>query len=840
MADLLSGGAVGAVMGEVVKYTLQTIKKGREFGPTLETNIETLKALAPIVEEMKDYNDLLDRPRGEIERLEKRIREGEELVKVCKKLTLWNFFSFPSYQGKLQKKDKELQRHLAVNVQIENKRDLIVLSAKVDGILDVLTKMVNSGQFDGNQIGGLCGAPDEPECLGMGEALNKLKIELMKDGVDVLVLTGLGGSGKSTLAKKICWHPQIKGKFGGNIFFVTVSKNPNLKNIVQTLFEHCECRVPEFQTDEEAINRLGLLLRQVGRNPILLVLDDVWPNSEGLVEKFKFRMKDYKILVTSRVAFRRFGTPCQLDPLGHGPAVSLFRHFAQLNHKSSYMPEKKLVREIVRGCKGSPLALQVIAGSLCQQPFEKWQNMKEFLQSQSILELNSTNLLCFLQQSLDILEDINQKECFMDMGLFPEDQRIPVTILIDMWAELYDLDEDGTKAMAIIHDLITRNLINVIATRKVATETDKYYNNHYVMMHDLLRELAIHQSKGEPIEQRKRLIIELNGDNRPDWWIAQNQQGLISRAYSFISGMFVKPIQLKVDARVLSISTDETFSSDWCDMQPDEAEVLVLNLRSDKYSLPDFTEKMSKLKVLIITNYGFNYSELTKFELLGFLLNLKRIRLEKVSVPCLCRLKNLRKLSLHMCNTKNTFESCSIQISDAMPNLVELSIDYCNDLIKLPDGICNITTLKKLSITNCHKLSALPQDLEKLENLEVLRLCSCSDLVDMPKSVGGLNKLRCLDISDCVNLPKLPDDIGDLQRLEKFYMKGCSKLSELPYSVINFENLKHKISVICDDEAAAALWGQFPNIQNVKIEMPEVDINLNFLHGTRSSVVSLR
>ncbi|CAI8588809.1 unnamed protein product [Vicia faba] len=769
MADLLSGGAVGAVMGEVVKYTLQTIKKGREFGPTLETNIETLKALAPIVEEMKDYNDLLDRPRGEIERLEKRIREGEELVKVCKKLTLWNFFSFPSYQGKLQKKDKELQRHLAVNVQIENKRDLIVLSAKVDGILDVLTKMVNSGQFDGNQIGGLCGAPDEPECLGMGEALNKLKIELMKDGVDVLVLTGLGGSGKSTLAKKICWHPQIKGKFGGNIFFVTVSKNPNLKNIVQTLFEHCECRVPEFQTDEEAINRLGLLLRQVGRNPILLVLDDVWPNSEGLVEKFKFRMKDYKILVTSRVAFRRFGTPCQLDPLGHGPAVSLFRHFAQLNHKSSYMPEKKLVREIVRGCKGSPLALQVIAGSLCQQPFEKWQNMKEFLQSQSILELNSTNLLCFLQQSLDILEDINQKECFMDMGLFPEDQRIPVTILIDMWAELYDLDEDGTKAMAIIHDLITRNLINVIATRKVATETDKYYNNHYVMMHDLLRELAIHQSKGEPIEQRKRLIIELNGDNRPDWWIAQNQQGLISRAYSFISGMFVKPIQLKVDARVLSISTDETFSSDWCDMQPDEAEVLVLNLRSDKYSLPDFTEKMN-----------------------------------------------------------------------AMPNLVELSIDYCNDLIKLPDGICNITTLKKLSITNCHKLSALPQDLEKLENLEVLRLCSCSDLVDMPKSVGGLNKLRCLDISDCVNLPKLPDDIGDLQRLEKFYMKGCSKLSELPYSVINFENLKHKISVICDDEAAAALWGQFPNIQNVKIEMPEVDINLNFLHGTRSSVVSLR
>jgi adenylylsulfate kinase-like enzyme len=34
---------------------------------------------------------------------------------------------------------------------------------------------------------------------------------MMKDGVLVRVLTGLGGSGKSTLAKKLCSDPQIKG-----------------------------------------------------------------------------------------------------------------------------------------------------------------------------------------------------------------------------------------------------------------------------------------------------------------------------------------------------------------------------------------------------------------------------------------------------------------------------------------------------------------------------------------------------------------------------------------------------------------------------------------------------
>ncbi|CAJ2646253.1 unnamed protein product [Trifolium pratense] len=842
MADLLSGGAVGALMGETVKYALQTIKKGQQFRPTLETNMETLDALAPLVEKMKGFNDLLDRPSEEIERLEKHMREGKEIVEESKKFTWRKIFSFPGQQTKLKKQDDKLRRYLSVDVQAENKRDLMDVLTKVNAIFEILLIKDKLGQFDdGNQIRGLCGAPDEPQCKGMDESLNKLKIEMMKDGVSVHVLTGLGGSGKSTLAKKLCWDPQIKGKFGGNIFFVTVSKTPNLKNIVRTLFEHCGLREPKFHSNEDAINRLGLLLRQVGRNPILLVLDDVWPGSEGLVEKFKFQMSDYKILVTSRVAFRRFGTPFQLDPLDLDHAVSLFHHFAQLNHNSSYMPDKNLVREIVKGCKGSPLALQVIAGSLCKQPIEIWKNMKEHFQNQSILESKryfpsdstDTDLLCRLQQSLDMLEDINEKECFVDLGLFPEDQRIPVTVLIDMWATLYNLDEDGTQAMAIVHNLNTRNLINVIATRKVTTETDMYYNNHYVMMHDLLRELAIHQSKGEPFEQRKRLTIDLNGDDRPDWWIGPNQQGIISRMQSFVTGLLVKQKQLKVAARILSISTDETFSSDWCDMQPDEAEVMVLNLRSDQYSLPDFTKKMIKLDSLIVTNYGFHCSELTKFELLGLLSNLKRIRLEKVSVPCLCPLKNLQKLSLHMCNTRNAFENCSIQISDTMPNLVELSIDYCKDLIKLPDGLCNITTLKKLSITNCHNLSAMPHDIGKLENLEVLRLCSCSDLKEMPKYVAGLNKLCCLDISNCVSLSKLPKDIGELQKLEKLSMKGCSNLSGLPNSVIKFGNLKHEMHVICDEERAA-LWEQYPNIPNLRIDMLKEDINLNWLHRTRS------
>ena len=137
------------------------------------------------------------------------------------------------------------------------------------------------------------------------------------------------------------------GKFKENILFVTFSKTPKLKIIVEKLFEHCGCQVPEFQSDEDAVNRMGVLLRNIGRSPMLLVLDDVWPGSEALVEKFKIQMSDYKILVTSRVAFPRFGTPWILEPLNHEDALTLFRHFALLEESCSNIPNEDVVQKVL-------------------------------------------------------------------------------------------------------------------------------------------------------------------------------------------------------------------------------------------------------------------------------------------------------------------------------------------------------------------------------------------------------------------------------------------------------------------------------------------------------------
>ncbi|TQE06784.1 hypothetical protein C1H46_007566 [Malus baccata] len=475
--------------------------------------------------------------------------------------------------------------------------------------------------------------PEPPSVtVGLDLPLKELKMKLLKDEkVSMLVLTAAGGCGKTTLAKMFCQDQDVKDTFKNNIFFLHVSKKPNLDLIVHQLHRRKGSELPAFENEDMAANWLQQFLKESRQNPLLLVLDDVWSGSESLLEKFD-----------------------------------------QFKHEG---------------------------------------------------------------------------------------------------------------------------------------ETDGYYTEHFVTEHDMLRELAINQASQDPIEHRKRLFLNICGNKLPKWLTEQKYQA--------------------IKAGLLSISTDGAFSAKWPNMQVPEAEVLVLNFETKNYALPGFVEKMDKLKVLILNNYGLLPAELDNFELLGSLSNLKRIRLERISIPPISRvlkqLKSLQKISLFMCDIGQGF----VKILDALPNLVELNIDYCHDLVQLPANLCDLVHLKKLSITNCHKLSALPADIGKLVNLEVLRLRSCADLLELPGSIRNLKDLKFLDISDCFSVKELPEGIGAMCSMEKINVSQCSKLKELPASVMDLEQLNE---VICDKETKT-LWEPFlPILTNMRIKVIKEDINLNWLN----------
>ncbi|KAM5576444.1 putative disease resistance protein [Rosa sericea] len=655
-----------------------------------------------------------------------------------------------------------------------------------------------------------------PLTVGLDVHLKELKRKLLNHGESsILVLTGPAGCGKSTLAKAFCQDEEVKDKFKDNIFFVTVSKKPSVDLIaLQILCQLKDYEVPQVENQVTAVEWLGQFLKEAGQNPLLLVLDDVWHVSEFLDNNNELKIENLKILVTSRSELRGFGSPYYINALSEEEAMTLIRRSAFLEDRSSYVPED-ILRKIVEHCKGNALALAVTGRSLCGMPTDIWQKRVEELSKGSSISNCESDLLSCLKISYDALaENSVLKECFLDLSLFPEYQRVPADALTDMWEELYRLDENSLPIMNL-HELTTRGLAKLVGTRKEKVEVDGYYSTLRFKIHDVMRDLAFHLTSQKPIEQRNRLYIEILGGELPHW-------------INHLPEQKYQPMK----ARLVSISTDEVFSQKWHNMQLPEAEVLVLNFQTENYALPEFVQNMGNLKVLIVTScgtlpafwpVGFLPAQLSNFQLLSSLPNLRTIRLERISIPSISmhsiQLKSLQKISLFNCRIGQTFSNTSIQLSDAFPNLVETNIDHCNDLVALP-GICDLVNLKKLSLIHCHYLLALPPKIGMLSKLEVLRLKSCTVLEMLPGSIMELNKLAFLDLSYCKRLKELPDVIG-LNNLKTIDMRQCSRLQMLPPSVLYLKQLQ---VVICDEETEKLWKPLLPSLKNlrIKFKFPEI------------------
>lgn len=784
MAGELVGGAfLGAVVQEGAKPITNQISKGLKFKKTRKNLDSLVERITPAAEEMKQLDENLDRPKEETERLMEELEQGKKVVNKHSKVPWWKFCCLPCFQGELQAKEEKIARTSSLVTPMNTARDV---KETLSIVRDLKGKQFNFKR--------LCDPPVKPDfTVGFDFPLNQLKSWLLGSGVSVHVLTGLAGSGKTTLATLLCWDDQVRGKFGRNILFFNVSKTPNL-------FGHDE---PCLIDDEDVAKNLRSLLNEIRETgPVMLVLDNVCPGSESFVEDIQVQVPDCKILITSRVELPRFSASLFLKPLRDDDAVTLFCRFALPNDatRGTYVPAEKYVKQVAKGCWGSPLALKLIGGSLRGQPFAVWKKKVNLLsKGRSIVDSNDElrkRLQKFLEDALK--DNSNIKKCFMDLGLFFQDKKIPVAALIEIWIELNDLVNDDIDAMNIIHELDNLHLVNLVVAREVTSHVDNYYNHHFLTQHDLLKEIAIVQAREKPYEQRERLIFDMNDNS----WDQQNQQNTI--------------------ARTLSISIDKMVTPDWSNfVKVEQVEVLILNLHTDKFILPECIKKMTKLKVLIITNYkGFHCAKLENFEFLGCLPNLRKIRLHQVSVPSLCKLINLRKLSLYFCETRQAFQSDTVSISEVLPRLEEFCVDYCKDFVTVPSGLCDISSFNKLSITRCIAFRMLPQEIGNLENLKVLRLSSCAELEEIPASIGKLGELHFLDISGCASLHTLPEEIGNLHNLKELHMTGFST-DTLPESVTKLVNLEH---LICDQETAEC-WEHFkPSLSELKIEVAKVNL----------------
>ncbi|KAL7585881.1 hypothetical protein Lser_V15G45399 [Lactuca serriola] len=781
-----------------------------QFKAELEQLTATLQMIGPIVNDIVKSKRGLDHSEEECNMFTNEIKKAEKLVCESSKVK-WNPFKRNLYSRQLKRLNRKLGNFCpagVVAIQIRDSTQALALendtNVKVGHILNRMTnKRIASVGEERENYGWR--VPRLPSgIVAFEEPLQKLKAAVLAstdiddggssmgcDDRSVLVVAAPGGCGKTTLVKMLCHDAEIRERFGENILFVIVSETPNLMVMVSDLFNpNSSSPLLVFQSNEDARTKLENFLSRKASDPMLLVLDDVW-SASFIEEIFPSKIGGHKILVTSRTAFPKYNV-FWFEPLHQEDAKTLFRGSAFTRGGSRPSPtiNDDLVNQMVSWCKNHPLTLTVVGLSLNGKDELAWKSvLNKLSRGRSLLDLHE-DIFIALERSFEALDD-EYKQCFLDFGLFREDQRIPVSSLLNMWVHLYDYDDDGVDTMATIKEFSNRNLVHLMTTGNDSGARVNHCDQQFVTQHDLLRELAIHLNSKLPLPQRSRLIINAQGDELP---------------------AYIEQVQEPMQARILSISTGESFSSKWCNLEVPNLEVLILNLRSKTYTLPHFLAGSQKLKILNITNHGLYPIEFDNFHFLGSLRNLTTIRLERVAIsPSILSLENLQKVSLIMCKTGNTlkkpmnnppnisispsilsekvssilckigntFKKPIINCPDIWPQLVEIDIDNCQDLVEFPWTLCHSVHLKTISITNCNEMCEFSEEFGSLTNLEMLSLRSCMKLEKLPELIWRLEKLSVLDISFCSSLSGLPVKMGGIPTI---YMKGC----ELPESEEEF------------------------------------------------------
>ncbi|KAG9440729.1 hypothetical protein H6P81_020894 [Aristolochia fimbriata] len=780
----------------------------------------SLEQLLPIIQEIQDAGVELPEPRrAQLAELTDSLRHGAELVHSASRSSRWNVYSNLQLSKKLEKLQKGVSKFLNGPLQAHILADVHHIRAecgerfdRLEGFVRRFEQRVNGGQEQQRvaYLEELMKRVEEEKegfgsgCLENGFRVGKEKVKEMliwKGDLRVVGIHGIGGSGKTTLAKEICKDKQIKSFFN-RIIFETVSQSPNVEHLKQKILE----QIVGSRSPYEPVPQWRIRLEQRTRGPTLVVLDDVWSISQ--LEQLNFNIPECKILVVSRFRFPEL-IQCshEVELLKEDEALSLFCQSAFQQDSIPVTANKKLVKQVFEECKGLPLALKVIGASLRGQPPLIWESAKNKLsKGEPISESHEVKLLERMAVSVDCLSS-RVKECFLDLGSFLEDRKIPLGVLINMWVETHDLDE--IDAFSVLFELSDKNLLTLVKDSRVG---DIYcsYNEVSVTQHDILRDLALHMNNRESLPHRKRLIMPRRDSALPKDWLRNKDQPF--------------------NAQIVSIHTGEMKESNWFDMYFPNAEVLILNFVSNVYFLPPFIKNMPNLKVLVLLNYGNFTAVLHNLSVFSFLPNLKSLWLEGIKIPPLSRktvpLPNVRKLSLVLCDLNESSNRSLGLLPVIFPHLSELTVDYSLDLKELPSSIFEVRTLESLSITNCHDLVQLPDQLGKLSSLQILRLYSCPSLTKLPQTIYGLKSLKYLDVSRCVNLRSLPEGIGELDSLEKIDMRECLLIMDLPLSALSLKSLGH---VICDEEVAVFWTGAEKMLPELRIEVAEERFTLDWL-----------
>ncbi|GMJ01231.1 hypothetical protein like AT3G14470 [Hibiscus trionum] len=512
---------------------------------------------------------------------------------------------------------------------------------------------------------------DESRVFGRETDKETVLDMLMNDcgGSGVACICGMAGVGKTTLAQLVYNDTKVENFFDLKVW-VCVSEEFDIVRLTTTVLQAVtleSCSVKD-------LNLLQVRLKEkLSGKKFFIVLDDVWNENyeqwELLCRPFIAGAAGSKILVTARnegVAsiMATCGTH-HVRELTNDDCHSLFTWHAFGASNFEGRPELKTIgEEIVKKCKGLPLAAKTLGGLLrTKGKPDEWEDIMK----SKIWDLPEakSGILPALRLSYHYLP-FHLKRCFSYCAIFPKDYEFDKEELILLWmAEGFLHPVKGKKQMQHIGVEYFRDLSSRSFFQQSTGNQTRY------VMHDLINDLA------QFVSREICFSFEFHGDKLYDRFEQLRHFSFVRHRYD-TSKRFEMLYQMK---RLRTLVALPVHVLPWA-----------ANSYLSNNVLQELLPRLVCLRVLCLSGYCID--ELP--HRIGGLIHLRYLNLSRTRIKLLPdsvgSLFNLQTLILH----------------------------GCNNLTKLPQAIENLIHLQVLDLTNTDSLTEMPLQIGNLKKLQIL------------------------------------------------------------------------------------------------------------------------
>ncbi|CDP17480.1 unnamed protein product [Coffea canephora] len=596
----------------------------------------------------------------------------------------------------------------------------------------------------------------------------------------------MGGVGKTTLAKHI--HDHLLKNRNFKIYWVTVSQEFNIKKLQDDI---AKCLgLDPWNEDDEHIK--AAILSEALVQGSVLILDDVWKEIPLKEIGICHGANKCRLIFTTRSRQVCTGMDCQRElevkTLDKNESWDLFKTTLRLKMELPADVEK-VAQSVTERCAGLPLGIVTVAGSMKgATDIREWRNALEQLKACSVgYDAMEEKVFPILEWSFNRLNKC-EKNCFLYCCLYPEDSKLKIKELIDLfiWAELMQERNSWSQEFDQGHAILNK-LIKVC----LLEETRGYGGGDCVKMHDLVRDMALRITDGKSNLQMNgdvpRFLVKSIGKGNSKVTLEPKKWTEDLHAVSFHSFSYPHP-EIKVPPA-------------WSPNCP-KLSTLLLSDVSIKEIPDSFFRHMCGLKVLNlsrcegITELPNSVSELVKLTAL-ILRGCKDLRF----VPPLGNLKQLRDLDLSFTKIEDLPQGL-----ESLVNLQRLNLDEC--------GAFSQKIIPKGTFSQLHRLQLLllppyprvqvndPEVLNQLESFEgCLSFTDFYKITRWPKYYNKQLHFHQCELGRGSN--NLPDD------MESLIIQDCEGMGIRSLSDVfrNFINLSHLFELeITDVVGIEFLW----------------------------------